>query len=79
MKKEGLSVDDLFSQCVFHHDEKDMVLKAVHAVHPEYQPQIQQTTSQFSLPLVNDFYTQVLHPLFHHRLFAWKDKETKPY
>uniref|UniRef100_A0A3P8UQT3 DNA-directed RNA polymerase n=1 Tax=Cynoglossus semilaevis TaxID=244447 RepID=A0A3P8UQT3_CYNSE len=58
MKKEGLSVDDLFSQCVFHHDEKDMVLKAVHAVHPEYQPQIQQTTSQFSLPLVNDFYTQ---------------------
>ncbi|XP_061833867.1 DNA-directed RNA polymerase, mitochondrial [Nerophis lumbriciformis] len=38
MKQDGLSLDDIFSQCVFQLDERDMVLKAVHTIHPDYQP-----------------------------------------
>uniref|UniRef100_A0A8P4KTD6 DNA-directed RNA polymerase n=1 Tax=Dicentrarchus labrax TaxID=13489 RepID=A0A8P4KTD6_DICLA len=33
MEKNGVSVDDVFSQCVFQQDEGDMVLKAVRSVH----------------------------------------------
>ncbi|KAG8003580.1 DNA-directed RNA polymerase [Nibea albiflora] len=40
MEEDGLSVDDVFSQCVFRQDERDMVLKAVHIVQPDYQPDL---------------------------------------
>lgn len=58
MEKSGLSVDDLFSQCVFQQDERDMVLRAVRDVLPDYQPKFSATESQCTLPLVQDFYTQ---------------------
>uniref|UniRef100_A0A8C9Z114 DNA-directed RNA polymerase n=1 Tax=Sander lucioperca TaxID=283035 RepID=A0A8C9Z114_SANLU len=60
MEEDGLSVDDLFSQCVFRQDERDMVLKAVHIVQPDYQPILNTNTNQCSSSLVKDFYTQVL-------------------
>ncbi|XP_037106422.1 DNA-directed RNA polymerase, mitochondrial [Syngnathus acus] len=56
MEKDGISVDDLFSQCVFRLDERDMVLKAIHTVQPDYQPTGNLTTSQSSAVLVKDFY-----------------------
>ena len=59
MEEDGLSVDDLFSQCVFHQDERDMLLKALHVVKPDYQPTLNLLTSQCSPPLVQDFYTKV--------------------
>lgn len=59
MENDGLSVDDLFNQCVFRKDERDMVLKAVHIVQPDYQPRRNATASQCSSPLVQDFYKQV--------------------
>uniref|UniRef100_A0A8C9YZI6 DNA-directed RNA polymerase n=1 Tax=Sander lucioperca TaxID=283035 RepID=A0A8C9YZI6_SANLU len=58
MEEDGLSVDDLFSQCVFRQDERDMVLKAVHIVQPDYQPILNTNTNQCSSSLVKDFYTQ---------------------
>ncbi|XP_070687928.1 DNA-directed RNA polymerase, mitochondrial [Pempheris klunzingeri] len=58
MEANGLSVDNVFSQCVFRQDERDMVLKAVHIVQPDYQPSLSVTTSQCSSSLVQDFYTQ---------------------
>ncbi|XP_032381991.1 DNA-directed RNA polymerase, mitochondrial isoform X1 [Etheostoma spectabile] len=58
MEEDGLSVDDLFSQCVFRQDERDMVLKAVHIVQPDYQPSLNANTNQCSSSLVKDFYTQ---------------------
>ncbi|XP_044056573.1 DNA-directed RNA polymerase, mitochondrial [Siniperca chuatsi] len=58
MEEDGLSVDDVFSQCVFRQDERDMVLKAVHIVQPDYQPSLNATTSQCSSSLVQDFYIQ---------------------
>ncbi|XP_051928758.1 DNA-directed RNA polymerase, mitochondrial isoform X1 [Hippocampus zosterae] len=58
MEQDGLSVDDVFRQCVFQRDERDMVLKAVRVIRPDYQPTSNFTTSQ-SLPvLVQDFYTK---------------------
>lgn len=59
MERDGLSVDDLFSQCVFRQDERDMVLKAVRIVQPDYQPALIQNLSQHPLSLVEDFYLQV--------------------
>ncbi|KAF1385866.1 hypothetical protein PFLUV_G00112200 [Perca fluviatilis] len=58
MEEDGLSVDDLFSQCVFRQDERDMVLKAVHVVQPDYQPSLNTNANQCSSSLVKDFYTQ---------------------
>lgn len=64
MEKDGLSVDDVFSQCVFRQDERDMVLKALHIVQPDYQPGFNTTTSQGSSSLVQDFYMQVTQANF---------------
>lgn len=59
MEQDGLSVDDVFRQCGFQNDERDMVLKAVRVIRPDYQPTSNFTTSQ-SLPvLVQDFYAKV--------------------
>ncbi|KAM7410187.1 hypothetical protein PAMA_001571 [Pampus argenteus] len=56
MKEDGLSVDNLFSQCVFQQNERDMVLKAIRTVQPDYQPNLNLTTSQSSSSLVQDYY-----------------------
>ncbi|XP_037530208.1 DNA-directed RNA polymerase, mitochondrial [Nematolebias whitei] len=58
MKEDGLSVDDLFSQCVFQQDERDLLLKAIRNVMPDYQPSLNLQTTQCHSPLVQDFYTQ---------------------
>ncbi|XP_023265435.1 DNA-directed RNA polymerase, mitochondrial [Seriola lalandi dorsalis] len=58
MDEDGLSVDDLFAQCVFEQDERDMVLKAIRVIQPDYQPCFNLTTSQCSSSLVKDFYTK---------------------
>ncbi|XP_074524126.1 DNA-directed RNA polymerase, mitochondrial isoform X2 [Halichoeres trimaculatus] len=60
MEETGFTVDDVFSECVFHQDERDMVLKAVRIIQPDYQPQLisPTTSSEFYPPLVQDYYTQ---------------------
>ncbi|XP_071377598.1 DNA-directed RNA polymerase, mitochondrial isoform X2 [Centroberyx affinis] len=58
MEEDGLSVDDLFSHSKFWQDERDMVLAAIHAVQPDYQPKSNSTTTHCSSPLVQDFYIQ---------------------
>lgn len=58
MEEDGLSVDDLFSQCVFRQDERDMLLKAIRIIKPDYQPSLNMHASQCSSSLVQDFYTQ---------------------
>lgn len=59
MEKDGLYVDDVFSQCVFRQDERDMVLRAVHIVRPGYHPSLNANTNQSSPALVQDYYSQV--------------------
>lgn len=60
MEEDCLSVDHLFSQCVFRQDERDMVLKAIRVVQPKYQPPLATTThgGQQYPSLVEDYYTQ---------------------
>lgn len=59
MEEDGLSVDDLFSQCLFQQDERDMVLKAIRIIQPDYKPCLNPTTDQSYSSLVQEFYTQV--------------------
>lgn len=74
MEENGLSVDDVFSKCVFRQDERDMVLKAVQIVQPDYQPNLNVTTNQCSSLLVEDFYIQVLQASLdlYHIGWDWK-------
>lgn len=58
MEEDGLSVDDLFSQCVFRQDERDMVLNAIHVVQPKYQPTLHTNGDQQYPSLVENYYTQ---------------------
>ncbi|XP_019936903.2 DNA-directed RNA polymerase, mitochondrial [Paralichthys olivaceus] len=58
MQQHGLSVDDLWSQCVFRQDERDMVLKAIRVIHPDYQPCLKLSTNEGYTSLIQDFYTQ---------------------
>lgn len=60
MEVDGMSVDDVFSQCVFKKDEREMVLRAVQMVKPEYQPLVSKDQPVCSLPLVEQFYAEVL-------------------
>ncbi|XP_053177815.1 DNA-directed RNA polymerase, mitochondrial [Scomber japonicus] len=58
IEEDGLSLDHLFSQCVFREDERDMVLKAIHTVQPDYQPSVNLITEECSSSLVQDYYVQ---------------------
>ncbi|XP_067272004.1 DNA-directed RNA polymerase, mitochondrial [Pseudorasbora parva] len=58
MEKDGMSVDDVFSQCVFKKDEREMVLRAVQLVQPEYQPLVSKDQPVCSLPLVEQYYAE---------------------
>lgn len=59
MEEEGLCPDDVFRQCLFRQNERDMVLKAVRIIKPDYEPPPATQNPLCSLPLVKDFYTQV--------------------
>ncbi|RXN20383.1 DNA-directed RNA mitochondrial [Labeo rohita] len=58
MEVDGLSVDDVFRQCVFKKDEREMVLRAVQLVQPEYQPSVSKDQPVCCLPLVEQFYAE---------------------
>ncbi|XP_072294231.1 DNA-directed RNA polymerase, mitochondrial [Eucyclogobius newberryi] len=58
MEEDGVSVDHLFSQCLFRQDERDMVLNAIHVVQPEYQPCLNPDGDRHYPSLVEDFYTR---------------------
>ncbi|MCI4383510.1 hypothetical protein PGIGA_G00027250 [Pangasianodon gigas] len=58
MAESGLCLDDMFRQCVFRQDERDMVLKAIRTVQPDYEPHTPTERPHCSLPLVESFYTQ---------------------
>ncbi|XP_029286255.1 DNA-directed RNA polymerase, mitochondrial [Cottoperca gobio] len=58
MEEDGFSIDDVFSECVFQQDERDLVLKAMQIVQPDYQPILNTSTNQSLPSLVQDYYTQ---------------------
>uniref|UniRef100_W5MD34 DNA-directed RNA polymerase n=1 Tax=Lepisosteus oculatus TaxID=7918 RepID=W5MD34_LEPOC len=58
LEKDGFSLEALYRKCVFREDEREMVLKAVQAVQPDFQPHVPTDTKVCSSPLVQDFYTK---------------------
>lgn len=59
MDSDGFSVDDLFQQTVFWQDERDMMLRAVQVVRPDYQPSSLVSQQICPSPLVQKFYKEV--------------------
>ncbi len=59
MEVDGLSVDDVFRQCVFKKDEREMVLRAVRLVHPEYQPSGLQRSARLFPAIGETVYAEV--------------------
>ncbi|XP_015827076.3 DNA-directed RNA polymerase, mitochondrial [Nothobranchius furzeri] len=70
MEVDGISVDELFSQCGFRQDERDMLLKAINTVYPGYKPSLNLHTDLCSSPLVQDFYTQREHHTYPKLVFT---------
>lgn len=56
LEADGLCLDELFCKCWFRQDERDMVLKAVHSVQPDYQPRNTFSQPLCNSPLVKDYY-----------------------
>ncbi|CAN9500557.1 unnamed protein product [Ophioblennius macclurei] len=77
MEEDGLSVDDLFSRCVFRQDERDMLLKAVRVVEPGYQPNVTLDMSQGSPALVQDYYTQRVNHTYPKLDFTQEDLQER--
>lgn len=64
MENDGLSVDDVFNQRAFRQDERDMVLKAVRIVQPDYEPSFDTAAGPCFSSLVQDFYAKVSEARF---------------
>ncbi|XP_028857359.1 DNA-directed RNA polymerase, mitochondrial isoform X2 [Denticeps clupeoides] len=58
METDGISMDDLFRLCVFRQDEREMVLRAIRTVQPDFQPQTLAGRLLCPSPLVHSFYTE---------------------
>ncbi|KAJ7993063.1 hypothetical protein DPEC_G00268550 [Dallia pectoralis] len=58
IEADGLSLDELFCHGVFRQDERDMALKAVLTIQPDFQPSIKSVMPTCSSPLVKDFYSE---------------------
>ncbi|XP_005170579.2 DNA-directed RNA polymerase, mitochondrial [Danio rerio] len=77
MGADGLSVDDVLSQCVFKKDEREMVLRAVQLVIPHFQPSVSKTQPVCSLPLVKQFYAEredAIYPKLDYSLKELQDR-----
>ncbi|KAL4658925.1 DNA-directed RNA polymerase, mitochondrial isoform X1 [Arapaima gigas] len=58
LKQDGFSLDDLFRQCSFQQDDREMVLKAIQTVQPGFRLSTNVAHRMCSSPLVQDFYTK---------------------
>ncbi|XP_041061026.1 DNA-directed RNA polymerase, mitochondrial isoform X1 [Carcharodon carcharias] len=59
LKEDGFTTQDLFKTCVFRKDEREMVMKAICAVSPDFQLQPEPEVEFCQSPLVNHFYSKV--------------------
>lgn len=78
MENDGLSVDDVFNQRTFRQDERDMVLKAMRIVQPNYEPSFDTDEVPCFSSLVHDFYTKVSEArfgIFSHVIFLLKPSQ----
>ncbi|GCC30583.1 hypothetical protein chiPu_0009034 [Chiloscyllium punctatum] len=59
LKEDGFTIQDLFKNCVFHKDEREMIMKAIWAVDPEFQLQPEPEVEICQSPLVKHFYSKI--------------------
>ncbi|XP_063770549.1 DNA-directed RNA polymerase, mitochondrial isoform X2 [Pseudophryne corroboree] len=76
MEKDGMSIHQLFQHFTFVEDERDMVLKAIHRVIPDFKPppRIQVVCNS---PLVRDFYSKEPQPSYPKMDFTVSDLQEK--
>ncbi|XP_048470095.1 DNA-directed RNA polymerase, mitochondrial isoform X2 [Rhincodon typus] len=68
LKEDGFTIQDVFKNCVFQKDEREMVLKAICAVDPEFQLQPEPEVEICQSPLVKRFYSKaepIKYPKLH--------------
>ncbi|NXG57642.1 RPOM protein, partial [Hemiprocne comata] len=58
LKNDGFHVDELFQKCLFEEDEKEMVLKAIRIVQPNYQLPPSPSPQTCKSSLLQDFYSK---------------------
>uniref|UniRef100_UPI00398F7099 DNA-directed RNA polymerase, mitochondrial isoform X2 n=1 Tax=Pristiophorus japonicus TaxID=55135 RepID=UPI00398F7099 len=59
LEEDGFTMQDLFKTCVFRKDEREMVLKAIYAVEPNFQLLSEPEMEVCQCPLVKHFYSKV--------------------
>ncbi|NXA55680.1 RPOM protein, partial [Nothocercus julius] len=65
LKNDGFHVDELFQKCLFEEDEKEMVLKAIRMIQPNYELPPPRSPETCQSSLLQDFYSKkrsVLYP-----------------
>ncbi|NXU77380.1 RPOM protein, partial [Oreotrochilus melanogaster] len=58
LKNDGFHVDELFQKCLFEEDEKEMVLRAIRIVQPNYQLPPPPSPQTCKSSLLQDFYSK---------------------
>ncbi|XP_062412056.1 DNA-directed RNA polymerase, mitochondrial [Sardina pilchardus] len=58
MEQDGMTVKELLQRTAFRQDERDMVVKAVRVVRPDFQPNSPSDREVCSSPLVQEFYRE---------------------
>ncbi|XP_067824461.1 DNA-directed RNA polymerase, mitochondrial [Heptranchias perlo] len=59
LEEDGFTMQDLFRRCVFHKDEREMVMKAVCVVQPNFQHPSEPEVEVCQSPLVKHFYSKI--------------------
>ncbi|XP_067414975.1 DNA-directed RNA polymerase, mitochondrial [Emydura macquarii macquarii] len=58
MKEDGFHLDELFTGSIYEKDEREMVLKALRIIKPNFQPPFLPHTEICTSPLLRDFYSK---------------------
>ncbi|KAH1174492.1 DNA-directed RNA polymerase, mitochondrial [Mauremys mutica] len=58
LEEDGFNLDDLFKDAVYEEDEREMVLKAVRIINPNFQPLSRPHSEICTSPLLRDLYSK---------------------
>ncbi|XP_069072918.1 DNA-directed RNA polymerase, mitochondrial [Pleurodeles waltl] len=77
LAEDGLHLEQLFQDYPFQLDEKEMVLRAIHTVQPQFQPPIFMHKEKCTSPLLKDFYGK-MNPVSYPKLdFSTSDLQER--
>ncbi|KAM8940293.1 DNA-directed RNA polymerase, mitochondrial [Pelodytes ibericus] len=76
MAHAGIAKKQLFQDFIYQGDEKDMVLKSIHQVYPDFQPPAMSKIS-CTIPLVKGFYSKDQQPSYPKMNFTVSDLQNR--